>query len=264
MSEPDDPKQRREQLREQRLAAESSDSKSAASKRRVQYGALAFFIAAALIGGLIAISQSGGGDDNGSGSAAAGNVAGSTEVNAELNGIAQSKTVLGDAKAPVTVIEYGDLQCPVCREFSLQTAPTLVDMARSGEIKYDFRQWTIIGPDSTPAGAAAMAAGEQGRYWQFIQLFYRNQGPENGGYVTDDFLASIAKGAGVPDLATWKTDSDPAKWTATFKQDDADATAAGFTGTPSISVVGPGGRKDLGGSTIPQLADIQSAIAAVQ
>ena len=264
MSEPEDPKQRREQLRQQRLAADSSDSQSAARKRRAQYGALAFFIAVALIGGLIAISQSGGGDDNGSGADTAGNVAGTAEVNAELNGISQSKTVLGDAKAPVTVIEYGDLQCPVCREFSLQTAPTLVDMARSGDIKYDFKQWLIIGPDSKPAGAAAMAAAEQGRYWQFIQLFYRNQGPENGGYVTDDFLESIAKGAGVPDLATWKTDSDPAKWEATFKQTDADASAAGFTGTPSISVVGPGGRKDLGGSTIPQLTDIQAAIAAVQ
>lgn len=263
MSDPDDPQRQREQLREQRLAAQSSDSQSAARKRRVQYGALAFFLAAAAVAGLIAISQSGGGDDGSSGGDA-GNVAGSAEVSTEFDGIAQSKTILGDAKAPVSVIEFGDLQCPVCREFSIQTSPTLVDMARSGDITYDFKQWVIIGPDSKPAGAAAMAAGEQGRYWQFITLFYRNQGPENGGYVTDAFLESIAKGAGVPDLAKWKTDSDPAKWAATFKQNDSEATAAGFTGTPSISVVGPGGRKDLGGSTIPQLAEIQSAIAAVQ
>lgn len=264
MSEPDDTKQQREELRKQRLAAESSDSQSAASKRRVQYGALGFFIAVAVIGGLIAISQSGGGDDNGSDAGDAGNVAGSAEVSAEFDGIPQTKTVLGDAKAPVSVIEFGDLQCPVCMEFSIQTSPALVEMARSGDIKYDFKQWLIIGPDSKPAGAAAMAAGEQGRYWQFITLFYRNQGPENGGYVTDDFLESIAKGAGVPDLARWKTDSDPARWVATFKQNDAEASAAAFTGTPSVSVVGPGGRKDLGGGTIPQLADIQSAIAAVQ
>ena len=57
-----------------------------------------------------------------------------------------------------------------------------------------------------PAGAAALAAGEQGRGWNFVELFYRNQGVENSGYVTDEFLTAIARGAGVADIAQWNAD----------------------------------------------------------
>ena len=76
----------------------------------------------------------------------------------------------------------------------------------NGEAKIEFRNFTIISQQSVPAGAAAIAAGEQGRGWNFIELFYRNQGEEGSGYVTDEFLTSIAKGAGVPNLTKWKTD----------------------------------------------------------
>ena len=47
---------------------------------------------------------------------------------------------------------------------------------RPGKVKYEFRPYLIIGPDSKPAMRAALAAGEQNRFWQFLQLFYLNQG----------------------------------------------------------------------------------------
>ncbi len=53
---------------------------------------------------------------------------------------------------------------------------------------------------------AALAAAEQDRYWNFIELFYANQGTENSGYVTDDFLTAVAEGAGVDDLDRWNAD----------------------------------------------------------
>jgi protein-disulfide isomerase len=239
---------------------EQSSSAQDARRRRVQLGVIAFFLAAAAIAGLIALSQSGG-DGNGGGattSAAAGTVA------AEFDGIAQSGTVLGDPAAKVTVVEYGDLQCPICRQFSANVTPDLIKSARAGDIKLDFQQWLIIGPDSKTAGAAALAAGEQDRYWQFITAFYENQGPENGGYVTPSFLQSIAEQAGVPDLAKWKADSSPAKWASSFAQIDATASKLGFTGTPSVLVKGPGGSQPVSGSSVPSLADVQTAIAAVK
>ena len=55
-----------------------------------------------------------------------------------------------------------------------------------------------------PAGAAALAAGEQGAGWNYLELFYRNQGEENSGYATDEFLTAVAKAAGVKNIATWK------------------------------------------------------------
>ena len=67
---------------------------------------------------------------------------------------------------------------------------------RNGEAKIDFRNFTIIGPQSVAAGAAALAAGEQGRGWNFLELFYRNQGVENSGYADDEFLDAMAKAPG--------------------------------------------------------------------
>ena len=101
----------------------------------------------------------------------------------------------------------------------------------------------IIGPQSPIASRAAYAAGEQGRGWSFIELFYRNQGTKLG-YVTDSFLTSIAKGAGVKDLGKWNSDrSDNSKWDPLLSKNDSDAKSLGFTGTPSILVEGPGGKK---------------------
>jgi protein-disulfide isomerase len=187
-------------------------------------------------------------------------------VEQQLHGIPQHGTVLGDPKAKVRVIEYGDLQCPVCKGFSESAAPELIDQdVRKGTASYDFRQFPVIGDpphtDSTVAAKAALAASEQGRYWNYVELFYRNQGTEDSGYVTDPFLTAIAKGAGVPDTPRWNHDRRSAKWNATLARTDAEAGKLGFTGTPSFVVEGPGGRRTLVG---PSLDDVQAAIQAVE
>jgi protein-disulfide isomerase len=134
---------------------------------------------------------------------------------------------------------------------------------KPGKVKYEFRPFLVIGPDSKPAMKAALAAGNQGRFWNFLQLFYLNQGGENSGYVTDAFLTRIARGAGVPDIDKWNTDRNDSKWDAVIQQGSTEADSFGFTGTPSIVVQGPNGQKPLGGSTIPTLEQIQAAIQQV-
>ncbi len=112
---------------------------------------------------------------------------------------------------------------------------------KPGNVKYEFRPYLIIGPDSKPAMKAALAAGDQGRFWNFLQLFYLNQGGENSGYVTDAFLTSIARGAGVPDIDKWNTDRNDPKWDAVIQQGSTQAESLGFSGTPSIARAGPEG-----------------------
>jgi protein-disulfide isomerase len=250
----------RERLRAERQAAESHDVVAHARKRRIQYLSLAAFGAVAVIVALIVISQSGGSDN----SAPPANVAGAQQVNAQLTGLSQSGSTLGDSSAPVTVVEYGDPQCSSCKAFSETVAPQLISgEVQGGNVKYEFRPFLIIGPDSKPAMRAALAAGDQDRFWNFLQLFYLNQGGENSGYVTDDFLTRIAKGAGVPDIDKWNTDRGDSKWGATIQQGSSQADSFGFTGTPSILVEGPKGQKAIGGGTIPTLAQIQAAIQQV-
>ncbi len=251
----------RERLRAERQAAESEDASAQhARKRRVQYLILAGFAAVVVIVALIVISQSGG-DDN---SSPPSNVTGVAQVDAELKGIPQSGQVLGDSAAPVSVIEYGDPQCSSCKFFSENVAPELISSeVQPGNVKYEFRPFLIIGPDSKPAMKAALAAGEQNRLWQFLQLFYLNQGGENSGYVTDSFLTNIANGAGVPDIDKWNQDRNDSKWDATIQQGSSEADSLGFTGTPSILVQGPNGKQAIGGGTIPTLQQIQAAIQQV-
>jgi protein-disulfide isomerase len=252
----------RDRLRAERQAAESQDATSVARKRRIQYLIIGAFAAVAVIVALIVISQSGGDDNGGGGSPS--NVQGAQQVNSELSGVSQSAAVMGDSGAPVTVIEFGDPQCSSCKFFSERVAPELISSeVKPGNVKYEFRPYLIIGPDSKPAMKAALAAGEQNRFWNYLQLFYLNQGGENSGYVTDDFLTAIATGAGVPDIDKWNTDRNDPKWDAVIQQGSSQAESLGFNGTPSILVEGPNGQKAIGGGTIPTLQQIQDAIQQV-
>jgi protein-disulfide isomerase len=200
---------------------------------------------------LIVVSQSGSSDEG-------------SDASGELTGLEQTGTVLGDPSAPVTVFEYGDLQCPICRAFARQEVPQLIEgPVKAGEAKLDFQNWTIIGPDSKPAAEAALAAAEQNKMWDFILAFYDQQQAENSGYVTDEFLTGIAEDAGL-DVEKWNTDRQNPAFAAQLKQIDAKATALGFTGTPSVTVEGPGGKFPFKGNSVPTAADIEAAIAKAQ
>ena len=254
-------KDQKEQLRAQRVAKEKEEQAVARRKRLVQYGALAGLLAVVVVAALIIASQNTSSDSSGAG--AGGDVADVSLVDSQLKGLPQNGLVLGDPKAKVSVIEFGDLQCPVCKEFSFQVAPDIISqIVRKGDANYEFRPWDIIGPQSPDASRAAYAAGEQGRGWSFIELFYRNQGEDNSGYVTDWLLTSIAQGAGFKDLDTWNSDrSDNSKWDPLLSKNDSDAKSLGFTGTPSILVEGPGGKKPF--TTIPTVSQIEAAVKSV-
>jgi protein-disulfide isomerase len=245
-------KREREKRREERLRQEAEAQTEDRRKRLIQLGSGAVFLAIVVVAVLIVVSQSGGGG----GSTDIGDVG---LVSNQLQGIPQSGTVLGEPKAKVTLVEYGDLQCPVCKEYSEQVLPQVIGSdVRQGRAKIDFRNFTIIGAQSTPAGAAALAAGEQGRGWNFIELFYRNQGTERSGYVTDSFLTALAKAARVPDIAKWNADRKSRRLLREVSRTTAEANNLGFTGTPSFVVQGPNGTNPLG--TPGSAGAIESAI----
>jgi protein-disulfide isomerase len=199
-------------------------------QRLLQLAAGAVFLAIVAIVVLIVVASSGSGGDT--------KIEGAAEVNHLLAGIPQRGTILGDPEAPVELIEFGDLQCPVCKGYSEEILPPIIEsQVKQDKVKIDFRNFTIIGPQSTPAGAAALAAGQQGRGWNYVELFYRNQGEEDSGYADDEFLEAIAKSAGVKNLAEWNQDRK--KLVAEVEKTTAEAQRLGFEGTPSFAVRGP-------------------------
>jgi protein-disulfide isomerase len=229
-------KQDREKRRQERIAAESKVSSGDQRTRILQIGAGAVFLAivAVVIVIVIAGSSSDGGGD-------AQNIEEVAAVDSLVNGLPQQKLVLGDASAPVELIEYGDLQCPICKQYSEEILPPIVEkQVKNGEVKVIFRNFIIISEESTPAGAAAIAAGTQGKGWDFIELFYRNQGKERSGYVTEEFLEAVAKAAGVKDMAKFNKERKSKKVLEEVARTSGQAETLGFGGTPSFAVKGPG------------------------
>ena len=109
-------------------------------------------------------------------------------------GVPEQGPALGAPGAPVTLVEFADLQCPVCAAFARDTLPTLVRReVRPGRLRIVFAPLTFIGADSGHGAQMALAAGEQDRLWPFVDLFFANQREENSGYVDDAFLTALAQ-----------------------------------------------------------------------
>ncbi len=149
-----------------------------------------------------------------------------------LDGIPQDRAVLGEEDATVTLIQFEDLQCPVCKRYQEEGFPGIVEeYVRPGKVKVRFVGLAFIGPDSEKALLYTLAAGEQGKLWQYADALYANQGAENSGWVTDELLQELA-GEFDLDWEKLKTDADGA---VTLQQANAMATEAeqrGVPGTP--------------------------------
>jgi protein-disulfide isomerase len=136
----------------------------------------------------------------------------------------------------VTLVEFGDLQCPYCAQWSAQAFGELVhEYVRPGKVRLVFGGLSFIGPDSERALRFAVAAGAQGKFWNVVHLLYANQGSENSGWVSDELLSGI--GAAIPGFRTRQALTEASS--ARIEQDIADATAKaerlGIEGTPSFA-----------------------------
>jgi protein-disulfide isomerase len=151
-----------------------------------------------------------------------------------FEGIPQDGIALGDPKAPVTLVEYVELQCDHCATFARVALPEVVNRyVRAGSVRLELRLLRFAGPDSREAAAVAVAAGEQDRLWDFTELFLRNQGPANSGYVTDEFLRRVATGAGL-DADRLVAAAKRPGIEKSLAQNETAAAAAGVTRTPSF------------------------------
>jgi protein-disulfide isomerase len=129
-------------------------------------------------------------------------VPGATQTLALFAGVPQRGIALGNPRAPVTLVEFGDLQCPSCAIFAQDALPAIVARyVRPGRVLLVFRALDFIGQDSQRAARLAEAVGEQNHLWQFVDLMYRNQGLENSSYVTDPYLRALAEAIPGVDVA---------------------------------------------------------------
>jgi len=158
-----------------------------------------------------------------------------------LAGVAQRGDVLGRADAPATLLVFEDPQCPYCRQWSLDTLPSVVDtFVKTGRVKLEWRGIAIIGSNSVAGLRAAYAAGAQNRLWNLVEQLYERQGDENSGWITKAVLRDAARAAGV-NAARMLAAADSAAVTAQLRQAARDAQQQKVPGTPTFVLVRPPG-----------------------
>jgi len=148
-------------------------------------------------------------------------------------GIPQAGTILGSPTATVRVLQFEDLQCPICKKYTSDVFPAIVEeYVKPGRIKIDFRGIAFLGPDSGKALRIAVAAGFQNKLWDVVELFYAEQGDENSGWVTDARIDDILGRVPGLDRARVKLDAKSAAVTKEIAAVQDEATARKVPGTP--------------------------------
>ena len=178
-------------------------------------------------------------------------------------GIPQDGTSLGREDSPVTIHLYEDFQCPACGQFARETWSDVVGRyVKSGEARLVSETLAFLGPDSVSCAKAAIAAGEQDRYWQYGYLLFKNQGQENSGYATDEFLRNLAQETEGLDVGEWEQARDASSVEEELIAVQRRANSVGVQVTPTLVISGPGGERQLKGA-VP-FEDVEAAVEKVK
>ncbi len=211
--------------------------------KRYILGAIAAAIV--VVGVLVGLSLAGRDDDT---TSAGGGVTGASAVKSEFAGLSPSGNTIGEAGAPVEIVEYGDTSCPVCRDAAETSVPEVIDQfVRTGKATMTFRPVAFISPSSERGALGIEAAAMQDAGFAFSHLIYRNQGDEAKDWLTDDVLTEVATKLDL-DVEKWQQDYDSEAVASAFFEADAAWKAAGGTGTPTFVITGPRGTKVLDGA----------------
>jgi protein-disulfide isomerase len=244
-------KQRREQAREQRKAAEEQAASATQRKRLIQLsGALGLVVVVIVI---ILIATAGGGSKKtvAPTSKAANETV--TAVKTLIGGIPQHGNALGNPKAPVTLQYFGDLECPICADFTTKSLPTIIPKwVRTGKLRIEYHSMSTATGNAEKEGAepegifngqqiAALAAGKQNLAWYYIETFYHEQGQEDSGYVTESYIQGLAEQIPGLNLSKWTADRSDPELTNEIATDAQAVNNEGFNGTPSFLIGRSGG-----------------------
>ena len=147
--------------------------------------------------------------------------------------------LLGASSAPITIIEFGDYQCPNCKKWFLDTKPDIItNFIDNQKVNLIYVDIAFLGKDSGPAAQASYCAEEQGKYWEYHGIMYSNAGGIDTGWANSERLKAFAFDLGL-DMELFESCLDSGKYKKRVQLNTKESVKNGITGTPTFFIIGP-------------------------
>ncbi|MFN8481615.1 MAG: thioredoxin domain-containing protein [Anaerolineae bacterium] len=145
----------------------------------------------------------------------------------------------GAADAPITILEFADFQSLYSKPFATDTLPMLRQKwFPTGKVRLIWRDLALSGPESEAAGAAALCAHEQGRFWPYHDMLFARQKGQNGGAFSADNLKALAKDVGRMNLDLFNKCLDSGRYLPAVRASTLDAQNKQISNAPTFFVNG--------------------------
>ena len=145
--------------------------------------------------------------------------------------------VLGNVNAPLTMIEFGDYQCTYCKKFFSETEGSIIEnYVKTGKVKILFKDFIVVGGDSTNAANAAHCANDQKMFWSYHSILYNNWDGEGTGWASFERLHEFANKLGL-DMNEFSECMSESKWEELINSSQKDWRIIGVTATPTFFII---------------------------
>ena len=143
----------------------------------------------------------------------------------------------GNPNAPVTLVEFSDFKCPYCGRFSTETLPRLREQyINTGQVRFAYKHFAILGPESNRIAEATECAAEQGQFWAYHDRIFADQITVRSTF-DDDTLTDLAGELGL-DTAAFGKCLASGRYADQIQRESQAVSAMGMRGTPSFLING--------------------------
>lgn len=219
-----------------------------AKEKRDRFLPVSILVAAVLIAGAVVFTSfyHGGGATPAATNPLAAQPAAAPSVNTStIMQLTSRDVILGSQNAPVTLIEYGDYQCPYCGQYFSQTEPSIISAyVNTGKVRMVFRNFAFLGAESTAAAEAADCAQDQNELWPYHDALYTAKvgdaekgGSEDDGFFNRTLFIQLATKLGM-NVAAFTSCIDSNKYASQVASDTSAASALGVNSTPTFFING--------------------------